>query len=107
VTVSPPARERLPIMLAVSGVLAHVAAALLGWPHLAAAFTGTPADAPGLLAVLPAVITFFVGAGLHASAIASVRSHPDPDGITRLANGLAWAGLGVTVALACWLAFAA
>ncbi|MHC5019422.1 MAG: hypothetical protein ACYTGX_04805, partial [Planctomycetota bacterium] len=80
-------------------------AALLGWSHLTAAFTHAPADAPGLAAVLPAVIAFFIGAGLHASAVASVRSHPDPDGITRLANLLAWLGLGVTVALAGWLAF--
>lgn len=101
-----PNRERLPILLAVSGVIAHVIAALLGWPYLAAAFTSAPSQAPDLLQVLPAVITFFVGAGLHASAVASVRSHPDPDGITRLANVLSWLGLVVTVALACWLAFA-
>lgn len=102
-----PARERLPITLAVSGLIAHAIALGLGWPHLEATWTEAPVNAPGLMQVLPSVITFFVGAGLHASAVASVRSVPDPDGITKLANVLAWTGLVATVALALWLAFAA
>ena len=103
---APPVRERLPILLAISGVLAQIAAALLGWPYLVAAFDSAPAVAPDLLQVLPSVITFFVGAGLHASAVASVRAHPDPDRITHVANVLSWIGLAATVSLACWLAFA-
>lgn len=103
----PPPRERLPILLALAGVFAHVVAGLLGWPFLVAAFTsGSPADAPDLMSVLPAVVAFFLGAGLHASAVASVRTHPNPDGITQLANVLAWLGLLITVAMAGWLVFA-
>lgn len=104
---APPPRERLPIMLALSGVIAHVIAAALGWPYLVAAFTHAPADAPDLLQVLPSVITFFVGAGLHASGVASVRAVTEPDAATKLANVLCWSGLIVTVALATWLVFSA